>query len=187
MWVRSLSLPPPHPLVLTGKGRSFLQPQLPPPPTETLSLSLCVLCVSRASQRPRLFAAFTADPCGGLSHRHWFLWSCAVLFSLFFPLSFWVRWGLGSSFLVYSLYFVSAAICMVLCISNLGHGHTHGADYTAYTYTGVTPSLFLHERPPNITNRCVIPHPHPTPLHPTLRCPTPLKPSCLSLHSWSSL
>lgn len=88
MWVRSLSLPPPHPLVLTGKGRSFLQPQLPPPPTETLSLSLCVLCVSRASQRPRLFAAFTADPCGGLSHRHWFLWSCAVLFSLFFPYHF---------------------------------------------------------------------------------------------------
>lgn len=44
MWVRSLSLPPPNPLVLTGKGRSSLQPKLPTLPLRPLS-SLCVLCV----------------------------------------------------------------------------------------------------------------------------------------------
>lgn len=45
MWVRSLSLPPPHPLVLTGKGRSFLQPKLPTFPPQNLSC-VCVLDVS---------------------------------------------------------------------------------------------------------------------------------------------
>lgn len=49
MWVRSLSLLLPHPLVLTGKGRSFLQPTLPVLPLRTFS-SLCVLHVSHTTQ-----------------------------------------------------------------------------------------------------------------------------------------
>ena len=77
MWVRSLSLPPPHPLVLTGKGRSFLQPKLPPSPTETLFLSLCVLHVSHTTQKVRVFAAFTAG---------FFLWWLVAFFVRFFGL-----------------------------------------------------------------------------------------------------
>lgn len=77
MWVRSLSLPPPHPLVLTGKGRSFLQPKLPTLPLRPFPLSVCALLFPYYS-KGRVFAAFAADFCGGLLHFCLFLWSCAV-------------------------------------------------------------------------------------------------------------
>lgn len=64
MWVRSLSPPPPHPLVLTGKGRSFLQPKLPTLPLRPFPLSVYALCFP-CYQKVGVFAAFTTDFCGG--------------------------------------------------------------------------------------------------------------------------
>lgn len=137
MWVRSLSLPPPHPLVLTGKGRSFLQPKLPTLPLRRF-LSFCVLCVSHFTPKVRVFAAFTAV----------FVVACCIFVCSFSLVQcFWVGGLLSISFLVKALFtgiclflFFSAVICMVLCVNNLGYGQTHVSSYTVYT----TQVLLLH-------------------------------------------
>lgn len=138
MWVRSLSQPPPHPLVLTGKGRSFLQPKLPTLPLRPFLLSVCFM-FPILFKKVRVFAAFTADFCGGLLNFCLFLWSCAVfLGGKGTPLSFISCTGIVH----WHLFFFSAVICMVLCISNLGYGHTRGSHYTVqYTLKQV---LLLH-------------------------------------------
>lgn len=132
MWVRSLSLLLPHPLVLTGKGRSFLQPKLPTLPLRPFLLSLCVLYVPHTTQTARVFAAF---------HSRFPWWLVAFSFVSLVLCSF--LGGVGVSTQYYFLYrycllacFFSAVIRMVLCISNLGYGHTHVSHCTVYTLTG---------------------------------------------------
>lgn len=147
MWVRSLSLPPPHPLVLTGKGRSFLQPKLPTFPLRTFPV--CVLAVSHIIKKWGAVAAFTAEFCGGLVQFLFFV-LCSLLGEVGVLLSFVSCIGIVYRF-TGSLLF-SAVICMVLCISSLGYVHTCDSRYTKYTFTGFTPSLFLHEYPLNVTN-----------------------------------
>lgn len=148
MWVRSLSLPPPHPLVLTGKGRSFLQPKLPTLPLRPFPLSVCALCFPYYSKSEGLCCF----------HSRFLWWLVAFLFVPLVLCSFLSGVGTPLGFIScigivywFTGLFFSAVICMVLCISNLGYGHTLGSHYTAYTYTGFTPSLFLHERPLNMT------------------------------------
>lgn len=85
MWVRSLSLPPPHPLVLTGKGRSFLQPKLPTFPLRTFPV--CVLDVSHITKKWGAVAAFTAEFCGGLVQFLFFV-LCSLLGEVGVLLSF---------------------------------------------------------------------------------------------------
>lgn len=179
MWVRSLSLPPPHPLVLTGKGRSFLQPKLPTLPLRPFPLSVCALCFPYYQKKKKwgslllLLQIFVVACCiFGFS----FLVLCTFLGGVGTLLSFMSCIGIVYRF-TGSFFFFSAVICMVLCISNLGYVNTRGSHYTTCTFTGFTPSLFLHERPLNITKSvCTSPW-----------CPTPLKSSCPSLHIWSSL
>lgn len=171
MWVRSLSLPPPHPLVLTGKGRSFLQPKLP---TKTLSLSLCALPFPYYL-KVRVFADFTAV---------FLWWLVPFLFYSLVLCSFWGGGGLHSTQLCHWLCLFSTVICMVLCISNLDYGYTHGSLSTVQTYTGS--SLFLHECPLNITkNRCV---PSPSALHPQILMPVSAQPEfCCLFGAWLNL
>lgn len=174
MWVRSLSLPPPHPLVLTGKGRSFLQPKLPTLPLRPFPLCVCFFFCHNIGKWGSLLLSLQF--CGGLLH-----------FSLVFFLVFvqFCGWSGGSAQLhflhrhcVLVNWVVSfAVICMVLCISNLGYVHTHGSHYTTYTLTGCYSSPSLHERPLKITKRCVL----------LPWCPTLLQSSCPSLHIQSSL
>lgn len=85
MWVRSLSLPPPHPLVLTGKGRSFLQPKLPTFPLRIFPV--CVLDVSHIIKKWGAVAAFTAELCGGLVQFLFFV-LCSLLGEVGVLLSF---------------------------------------------------------------------------------------------------
>lgn len=124
-----------------------------------------------------VFAAFTTDFCGGLLHFWFFFFGFVQFFGWsgdFAQLHVLYRHCLP---VYWFIFFFSAVICMVLCISNLGYVNTRGSHYTTCTFTGFTPSLFLHERPLNITKSvCTSPW-----------CPTPLKSSCPSLHIWSSL
>lgn len=111
MWVRSLSLPPPHPLVLTGKGRSFLQPKLPPLPLRPFS-SLCVCFMF-----PILLKKWGSLL---LSRQVFFLWWLVAFFVRFFGLvQFFGRGGDSTQLhflyrhylLVYCYFLQSSAWC----------------------------------------------------------------------------
>lgn len=155
MWVRSLSLPPPHPLVLTGKGRSFLQPKLPTFPLRTFPV--CVLDVSHIIKKWGAVAAFTAEICGGLVQ--FLLFVCFLCCAVY-----WVRWGGGvllslvsrHCLPVYWFTFIFPQSFAWCCASAaLGYVHTHATQITLNT--GFTPSLFLHDRPLNVTNSACVP------------------------------
>lgn len=119
MWVRSLSLPPPHPLVLTGKGRSFLQPKLPTFPLRTFPV--CVLDVSHIINKWGAVAAFTAEFCGGLVQFLFFV-LCSLLGEMVVLLSFVSCIGIvyrftGSLFIfLQSFAWCCASTALVMCI-----------------------------------------------------------------------
>lgn len=115
MWVRSLSLPPPHPLVLTGKGRSFLQPKLPTFPLRTFPV--CVLDVSHIINKWGAVAAFTAEFCGGLVQFLFFvLCEMGVLLSFVSCIGIVYRFT-GSLFIfLQSFAWCCASTALVMCI-----------------------------------------------------------------------
>lgn len=121
MWVRSLSPPPPHPLVLTGKGRSFLQPKLPTLPLRPFPLSVCALCFP-CYQKVGVFAAFTTDFCGGSCCIFvCFLVLCCFLGGDGTPLSFIsckviIYWFTVLFFFLQSSAWRCASVTLVMCI-----------------------------------------------------------------------
>ena len=156
MWVRSLSLPPPHPLVLTGKGRSFLQPKLPTFPLRTFPV--CVLDVSHVIRKWGAVAAFTAEFCGGLVQFLFFV-LCGLFSKRGVLLHILYRHSLPGYWSAF-IFLQSFACC---CASAaLGYVHTCDSRYTKHTCTGFTPSLFLHERSLNVTNLACVPGAHHT-------------------------
>lgn len=132
MSVRSLSLPPPHPLVLTGKGRSFLQPKLPTLPLRPSPLSVCALCFPYYSNSEGLCCFHSIFLWWLVAF--WFLWSCGVS---------WVGWGTPLSFIscvgiVYWLFFFllrSSAWCRASLTLVMGI-YSCFPLYSVHTFTG---------------------------------------------------